>query len=130
MKYVEPGVKKFAAIEVVPHWIAVNVAPQLLDNNSIAGLVKLTPILLRLIVGFVVCATNLYHTSYAGVTAQSPLIVAAERVAPYMLPVTLIQVVAEFKVIAVVQLSLAGGGSSTQIVKFPVATVVEKTLTK
>jgi len=123
-----PGARPLAAMEVVPHWIAEKVPPQLLDNNSIAGLVKLTPILLRLIVGFIVWAMNLYHTSYAGVVAQSPLIVTAERVAPYILLVMLLHVVAEVKVGAPAQSSFAGTGSSTQTVKLPVATVVEKTL--
>ena len=72
---------------------------------------------------------NLYHTSYTGVTAQSPLTVIAVRVAPYMLPVVLLQAVADVNVGAPAHKSLAGGGSSTQIVKLPVATVVENTLT-
>ena len=106
-------------MEVVPQVTAVKVPPHvplLLAINSMAGFVKLIPILLRLIVGLVVCATNLYHTSYTGVTAQSPLIVTAVRVAPYMVPVVLLQAVADINVGAPAHKSFAGTGSSTQIV--------------
>jgi hypothetical protein len=95
-----------------------------------AGLVKFTPMLLRLIVGLVVWAVNLYQTSYVGETAQSPLTVIDERVAPYMLPVTLLQVVDDVNVTTLAQSLLAGAGSSIHIVKFPVVTVDDMTLTK
>jgi|SRR4029079_687633 len=102
-------------MEVVPHIIAVWL-PQPPDSNSIPGLAKLTPKLLKVIVGLAVCATNLYHTSYVTLPAQSAVIVTAVNVAPYILLVTLLQVVAEVSVIALAQRSLAGAGSSTQIV--------------
>lgn len=45
------------------------------------GLVKLTPILLKVIVGFVVWATNLYQTSRVAPDAQSgAVMVVAVRV--------------------------------------------------
>ena len=57
-----PGARKLAVIDVVPQARA-DMLPQLPVINSIAGLVKLLPILLSVIVGLRVCAVNLYHTS-------------------------------------------------------------------
>src|ERR1044072_53115 len=116
------GVRKLAAIEVVPHIIAVPPQPV---NNSIPGLVNSTPRLLNVIVGLVVCAINLYQMSYTTVPAQSPaMVVGVVRVVPYIVAVVFTQLVDEVKVTALPQTSFAGAGSSTQIVKFPVAAVV------
>ena len=112
---------------MVPHAIAV---PPQAVINSIPGLVNSTPRLLNVIVGFVVCAVNLYQRSYTTVPAQSPVIVVGVvKVAPYIVAVVDTHDVDEVRVMALPQTSFAGGGSSTQIVKLPVATVVEKTLT-
>ena len=102
-----------AAMDVVPHIMAVPPQPV---NNSIPGLVKPIPKLLNVIVGLAVCATNLYHTSYTTAPAQSAVIATAVNVAPYILLVTLLQVVADVSVITLPQRSFADGGSSTQIV--------------
>ena len=66
------------------------------------------------IVGLVVCAVNLYHTSYVGVphaVAGTP----PDNVEPTTYPDVLLQLVLEVKVMAPAQLSLAGTGSVTQI---------------
>lgn len=68
--------------------------------------------------------------SYVTPVAQSPvMVVGVVSVAPYIVAVVATQVVDEVKVIAFPHRSFAGAGSSTQIVKFPVATDVENTLT-
>src|SRR6478752_7347559 len=91
--------------------------PQPPDNNSIPGFVKPTPRLLNVIVGLADCATNLYHISYVTpAPAQSAVIATPVIVAPYILPAVFTQLVDEVKVTALPQTSLAGGGSSTQIV--------------
>jgi len=62
--------------------------------------------------------------------AQSPvMVVGVVSVAPYMVAVVATQVVDEVKVMALPHTSFAGAGSSTQIVKLPLATDVENTLT-
>ena len=109
-------------MEVVPHQYGVNVPPQLFDKSSMAGFVKLLPMLLNVMEGFVVWATNLYHTSYTTDPVQSgAVIVAAERVAPYIFPPMFVQLVPEVNVIAAAQLSL---GSVTQMLKPYVPAVI------
>ena len=112
-----PGVRKLAAIEVVPQAIALSVPPQvplLLEINSIPGLVNSIPRLLNLTVGLVVWATRVYHTSFTTAPAQSPVIATPVRVAPYMVPVEFTQLVDEGKATALPQRSFAGAGSVTQ----------------
>lgn len=122
----KPGTRKSAAIEVVPQKNVVKVPPQLFDNNCMPGLVKLTPRLLKVIVGLVVCATKRYHTSRTTPVAQSgAVIVIAVSVAPNIFPGTLVQLVPDIKVTALAQRLW---GSVIQILKVPIAFVVEYTL--
>src|SRR5687768_2010673 len=50
---------------------------------------KLEPMLLRAMVGLVVCAVNWYHTSPPGVPAQPELTAGEEAVAPESVPAVL-----------------------------------------
>jgi hypothetical protein len=87
--------------------------------------VKALPILDKVIVGLTVCATNLYHTSYATAPAQSAVMAGAELVAPYTLPVVVVQLVLDVNVIAPAQALFAGAGSVMQTVKVPFEPEVE-----
>ena len=94
---------------------------QLPPNNVILGLAKV--VALKVIVGLVVFATNVYHTSFLVLLAQLEAIeVLAVNVAPTRVPgVGVVQVKTELRVIAEPQRSFAweipasGNASMTQI---------------
>jgi len=81
----------------------------------------LLPRLLNVIVGFVVWATNLYHTSKVARPPEQSngLIVVAVNVDPPILPPVLTQVVAEVRRTELPQRLLAADGSVIQILNVP-----------
>ena len=93
--------------------------PQVPDNNWMCGLVKPVPRLLKVIVGFVVCAVKLYHTSYVGVPQPVGAGIPEDSVEAITVPPVLTQVCPEVKETAPAQSSLAGTGSVMQILKLP-----------
>ena len=94
-------------------------------------MVKLTPILLKVIVGLVVCATNLYHISRVGGTpaAQSSglIVVGAVSVEPNIFPGMFVQTVPDVKR---TELAQTLWGSVIQILKVVAILLLEKTLTR
>lgn len=105
-------------LAVLLHEKLANV-PQVPDNNWICGFVKPAPILLKVIVGFVVCAVKLYHTSYVGVPQPVGAGIPEDNVEAITVPAVLTQVCPEVKETAPVQPSFAGAGSVIQILKPP-----------
>lgn len=92
------------------------------------GLAKSTPIFDKVIVGFVVCATNLNHTSLVTPVAQfGALMVVAVTVDPYIFPVVLIQDEEDVIKVEPAQRSLKGA-SMMQILKFQSAGTPADTL--
>jgi hypothetical protein len=88
-----------------------------LNNCNLGVLSRLVPMLLREIVGEVVCATKEYHTSGEVVFPQkADMLVVA--VAEYNVPAVLAQVRSDVSVIAEAHASFAGAASTTQILKF------------
>jgi hypothetical protein len=88
--------------------------------------------LLRRIVGSVLCATKVYHTSEEVALMQKALMPDV-AVAPYSVPPVLEQLVPETSVAAFEQSSFDGTGSVTQMLKVPAVVgnaLVEYTLTK
>ena len=89
----------------------------------------LVPKLLIKIVGKADCATNEYHTSAPGVPLHELDMVGLEDVAYANVPAVVVHVVLEDNVVAPEQASFEGGpGSVTQMLKFPVAPLLERTL--
>jgi len=93
--------------------------PQLPDNTWMCGFANPTPRLLKVIVGFVVCAVKLYHTSYVGVPQPVGAGIPEDSVEAITVPAVLTQVSPEVKETAPAQSSLAGAGSVIHILKVP-----------
>jgi hypothetical protein len=103
-----------AAIDVVPQKRELRPA-QVPDNNCKRGVLISLPTELKLIVGVVLCATNLYHTSYTTGPVQGAMAVA-ELLARNMLPAVFVQVTPDVNNVEPAQSSFAGGdGCVTQI---------------
>ena len=101
-------------MDVVPQKIELRPA-QVPDNNCKRGVLISLPTELNVIVGVVLCATNLYHTSYTTGPVQGAMAIA-ELLARNILPVVLVQLTPDVNKVEPAQSSLAGGvGWVTQI---------------
>lgn len=111
-------VKPVAAIDVVPQETELRPA-QVPDNNCKRGVLIALPTELKVIVGVVLCATNLYHTSYTTGPVQGAM-ATTELLARNILPVVFVQLTPDVNSTEPAQSSFAGGvGCVTQISKPP-----------